>query len=133
MPEAGEGAASYWEDRLASATAEERAALGATDDVGLDPGEKIDGGPNVAPSDLTREQLSALSDDPHLPDVQAHDLEHLLAANPEMEFTTQTRLDDGSYRLDSRPLKDVLAELGEQETAAKELRACVIGLEAAAE
>jgi hypothetical protein len=202
MPGETDDAASYWESRLASASPEERAALGATDEplVVLDPGEKIDGaaikigdkiyrGENhthaldraakdmkispeeflaqlegrdnvgldgfvttdgrfltrkeayavqdaiearaVSAPDLAPAQISALEADPKTFDAAVHDLDHILTANPEAEFTTQTRLPDGTYAFNTQKLSDVVKELDEFERAGKELEACIIGLEAA--
>lgn len=119
IPHATDDAASYWETRLAEASPEERAALGATDAE-----------PPRAP-DLAPEQMAKLADDPHIPDVQLHDLEHIVSATPDLAYTETVRLADGSTEQVTRPLREVLAELGEREQAAKELQACVIGLEAA--
>ncbi|SUW28272.1 Uncharacterised protein [Afipia felis] len=66
-----------------------------------------------------------------MPKALDHDVEHILAANPEAEISFQTRLDDGSYKLDTMKLADVLKQLDAEEQAGKELLACAIGLEAA--
>ncbi|UPJ43934.1 hypothetical protein IVB40_07650 [Bradyrhizobium sp. 40] len=125
MPSEADDVASYWDKRLEAATPEERAALGATDeDVVALPRD-------VSARDLTPEEMSTLDADPKTFDAAVHDLDHVLAANPDAEFTTQTRLPDGTYQFTTQKLSDVLGELNEFERAAKELEACVIGLEAA--
>lgn len=121
MPSATDDTASYWEKRLEAATPEERAALGATDN----------GEPRVSAPDLTPAQLTSLSAEPKVIDAAAHDLDHYVAANPDAEFTTQNRMPDGSYQFQTQKLSDVLKELDGFESAAKELEACVIGLQAA--
>lgn len=81
----------------------------------------------IVARDMTPQEIEKLSNDPKIYDVAQHDLEHVLAANPAAEYSTQIRLPDGSYRLDTRPLKDVLAELNDMETAGEELLACATG------
>ncbi|MGX9389752.1 hypothetical protein ACWX0K_11000 [Nitrobacteraceae bacterium UC4446_H13] len=119
IPHATDDAASYWETRLADASPEERAALGATDAQ-----------PVRAP-DLAPEQIAKLAEDTQMPDVQMHDIEHIINTSPDLAYTETVRLADGSSEQVTRPLREVLAELGEREQAAKELQACVIGMEAA--
>ncbi|MCK1407659.1 hypothetical protein [Bradyrhizobium sp. 76] len=125
MPSEADDVASYWDKRLEAATPEERAALGATD-------ENVVASPrDVSARDLTTQEMSALEADPKTFDAAAHDIDHVLAANPDAEFTTQARLPDGSYQFTTQKLSDVIKELDEFERAANELEACVIGLEAA--
>ncbi|MDN3278780.1 hypothetical protein QWJ07_31275 [Frankia sp. RB7] len=81
--------------------------------------------------DLSPTEMAALDADPKTLDAAAHDLDHVLAANPDAEFSTQVRMPDGSYQFTTQKLSDVLKELDEFERAGKELEACVIGLEAA--
>ena len=141
MPAAADDAASYWDRRIEAATPAERKALGATDDLAAaeKPAAKtaLDDSANAPESllpvarDLSPEELTNLAKDPAVDDATLHNLEHIMAADPEREFTTATRLPDGSYRLDSRKLSDVLKELDETEQAAKEIAACAVGLEAA--
>lgn len=206
LPAAGEDAATYWDRRLAAASPEERAALGATDAPRLAEGETIEqaaikvgdriyrgathsealdrasaemkispedflkqleGHDNVgidgfvtsdgryltrkeayaiqdeidarqrapvgdaAPRDLPSAEVARLADDAEIPKALDHDVEHILAANPEAEINFQTRLDDGSYKLDPMKLKDVLAEINADERAGKDLLACLVHVEAA--
>lgn len=86
---------------------------------------------DVPPQDLSPAAIARLADDAAVPQALDHDVEHILAANPEAEISFQTRLDDGSYKLDTMKLKDVLADLEADERAGKELLACAVGLEAA--
>lgn len=97
----------------------------AGDNIGVSPASV-----DMAARDLSPDELVRLSDDPQLPSAMDHDVEHILAANPDAEFTQATRLDDGSYRLDTMKLSDVLKQLDAEEQAGKELLACAVGLEA---
>lgn len=119
MPAETDDAASYWDKRLEAATPEERHALGAKD--------------AIAPADVTPEQVTRLAAEPATQDAVLHNLDHLAAANPEMEFTTQVRQPDGSYQFTTQKLSDVMGELDGWEAAAKEIEACAVGgaLEAA--
>lgn len=200
MPRETDDAASYWESRLADASPEERAALGATDadiPARLGDGETIEGpaikiGDNiyrgqthsealdraardvkmssdeflhqiegrdnvgldgfvtsegrfltrreayavqdaverVSAPDLAPAQVAKLADEPATSDAISHNLEHILQANPEAEFTFATKLPDGSTRFDTVKLSDVMKDLDETERAAKEIEACAIGMEA---
>lgn len=85
----------------------------------------------IAAPYLTPAQMTALEAEPKVLDAAAHDLDHYIAANPDAEFTTQTRMPDGSYQFQTQKLADVMKELDGFESAAKELEACVIGLQAA--
>lgn len=87
----------------------------------------------IAPRDLTREQVQQLAADPATESAVLHNLEHIMADKPDMEFSTQVRQADGSYTLETRKLSDVLAELDGMEAAGKELEACAAGLAIAAE
>lgn len=83
--------------------------------------------------DLTPEQVTHLAAEPATSDAVLHNFEHIAAANPEMEFTTQVLQPDGSYRFETQKLSDVMAEFDGWEAAAKEIEACAVGgaLEAA--
>lgn len=88
--------------------------------------------PDVVPArDLTPDEMVKLAADPQVESAQLHNLEHIMTANPDADFTVATRLQDGSYRLDTRKLSDVLKELDEAELAGKELEACAVGMMAA--
>ncbi len=56
-----------------------------------------------------------------------HNFEHIAAANPDMEFTTQVRQPDGSYQFVTQKLSDVMKDLDGWETAAREIEACAVG------
>lgn len=77
--------------------------------------------------DFSPAEIDKLSNDPKLAGVAEHDLDHMLAANPALEYSEQIRMPDGSYQLTTRPLKEVLAELDATENAGKELMACLTG------
>lgn len=113
LPGESETAEDYWDKRLESASPEEREALGATD--------------------LNQEQVTHLAEEPATQDAVLHNLDHIAAANPDMEFRTQVRQPDGSYQFVSQKLSDVMGELDGWEAAAKEIEACAVGgaLEAA--
>lgn len=86
---------------------------------------------DTAPRDFSPAEIARLGDDAELPKSLDHDVEHILAANPEAEISFQTRLDDGSYKLDTVKLKDVLTEINADERAGKDLLACLVHAEAA--
>lgn len=87
--------------------------------------------PDVPARDLTPDEMVRLAADPSVESAQLHNLDHVMAANPDADFTIATRLDDGSYRFDTRKLSDVMKELDEAELAGKEIEACAIGMMAA--
>src|SRR5262249_7224202 len=81
--------------------------------------------------DIPPAKVAELAAEPNVADANAHDLDHVLLANPDAEFTTQTRMPDGSYTFQTQKLADVVKDLDGWESAAKELESCLIGLEAA--
>lgn len=88
---------------------------------------------HIPARDVTPEQLQQLAADPATDSAVLHNLEHIMAEKPDMEFSTQVRQADGSYTMETRKLSDVLAELDGMEAAGKELEACAAGLALAAE
>ena len=90
-------------------------------------------GPPIAARDLTPEQVTKLAADPATDSAVLHNLDHIIAEKPDMEFSVQIRQPDGSYALETRKLSDVLAEIDGMEAAGKELEACAAGLAIAAE
>jgi len=119
-PGAAEDTASYWENKLAAATPEERAALGATDELLAAPAR-----------DLTPEQVTKLAADPATEEAVLRNLDRIRVEKPDAEYSVQVRQPDGSYQLVTRKLEDVLDELDGEATLAKELEACATGLMAA--
>lgn len=137
VPQASDDAASYWEARLAGASDEERAAMGATDvPEQASAGEPSANGAKsdavaVPASDLTPEQMTALASDSQTDEAVLRNLDRIRADNPDMEFTVQVPQGDGSYQFATRKLEDVLGDIDAQETLGKELMGCATGLEAA--
>jgi hypothetical protein len=117
VPNAMEDAASYWDDRLAAASPEERAALGATDDVRA--------------RDLAPEDVAKLAADPQTEEAVQRNLDRLRLEDMDREFTMGVRQADGSVQMVTRKLEDVLDEIDGFERAGKELLGCVIGAQAA--
>lgn len=87
----------------------------------------------IAARDVTPEQVAKLAADPATESSVLHNLEHIMADKPEMDFSVQVRQADGSYQQVTRKLSDVLAEIDGMEAAAKEIEACAVGLAMAAE
>lgn len=121
MPSAADDAASYWEARLAQASPEERAALGATD------GDL----PAVRAPDLAPVAIDRLAADPQTAEGVLRNLDRIRLEMPEADFTVAVRQADGSTQFVTRKLEDVMDEIDQFEKAGKELEACVIGLQAA--
>lgn len=85
----------------------------------------------VSAPDLAPSAIAKLEAEPSTSDAIVHNLEHIMQANPDAEFTFATKLPDGSTRFDTMKLSDVMKDLDETERAAKEIEACAIGMEAA--
>jgi len=137
MPIAGEDTAAYWDRHLEGATADERAALGATDEAApraltseaLKPTEGASG--RITARNLSPEAVAKLADEPATYDAVQRNLDRIRLENPNAEFSTQIRQPDGTYQLVTRRLEDVLDEIDGMETAGKELMACATGMQAA--
>jgi hypothetical protein len=86
---------------------------------------------NVSARDLTPEQMTQLAADKQTDEAVLRNLDRIRVDNPDMEFTTQIRQDDGTYAFATRKLEDVLDEIDATEALGKELMTCATGLEAA--
>ena len=82
--------------------------------------------------EVTPVELAKIADGDEAFNAAQHNLEHVLLAKPDIEFSVQGRNPDGSYSLTSRPLQEVMAELDEMHTTGSELLACATGMMAAA-
>lgn len=143
MPIAGEDTAGYWDRYLEGATAEERAAVGATDATerpnapsgetlasdSLKPGNDVSG--RIIPADLSPADVSKLAGEPATYDAVQKALIDYRVANPDAEFSVQVRQADGSYLLTTRKLADVIDEIDQQHNLAQELMTCAVGATAA--
>lgn len=133
IPDAGEDATAYWTERLKAASPEERAALGATDAPVL--GERSSGialtSEAARARDVGPNETAALAADPQTYEAVQRNLDRIRLDRPDATFSVQTRLPDGTFRLDTRPLEEVLSEIDGMHEAGKELMACATGMMAA--
>lgn len=132
MPAAADDTASYWERRLAEASPEERAALGAVDGAApaAPAAREIAGDVAVSARDLTPEQLVKLAADPQTESAVLINLDRIRVDRPDADYSVQVRQADGSYQLVTRKLEDVIEEIDADALLAKELEACAIGMAA---
>ncbi|KPG01784.1 hypothetical protein IP86_02960 [Rhodopseudomonas sp. AAP120] len=84
-----------------------------------------------AARDLSPEEVAKLAADPETESAVLRDLDRFRVSRPDAVYTEAVRLDDGSYRLDARPLEQVMDELDAIDGLGKELQACATGLMAA--
>lgn len=132
LPRADDDVASYYERRLGEMSAEERRAIGATDDVVASRGDV--NALDVLPAtgrDLSRAEIQKLAADPMTDEAVLRNLDRIRLEKPDADFSVQVRQQDGNYSLVTRKLEDVLDEIDGLAKAGKELEACATGLIAA--
>lgn len=83
----------------------------------------------VPARDLTPEQMVKLAADPQTSEAVLRNLDRIRIERRDADYTVATRLEDGSVRLDSRKLEDVMEELDHLDEIGRELAACATGFE----